>query len=95
MTPWGAMTIRASCEAWHARGLVGGWPQKGHEGQERIEGERRSTRSRACLLAGGKPQSRETWALFTTPSSLPPFLSTVPFSKDTPDPTLPARAAAT
>lgn len=39
MTPWGAMTIRASCEAWHARGLVGGWPQKGHEGQERIAEE--------------------------------------------------------
>lgn len=61
MTPWGAMTIRASCEAWHARGLVGGWPQKGHEGQGRIEEEQgRGTRSRASLLARDKLQSRET-----------------------------------
>lgn len=74
MTPWGAMTIRASCEAWHARGLVGGWPQKGHEGQGRIEEEQgRGTRSRAPLLARDKLQSRETWGLLTAPSSLSPF----------------------
>lgn len=94
MTPWGAMTIRASCEAWHARGLVGGWPQKGHEGQGRIEEEQgRSTGSRASLLARDKLQSRETWGLLTAPHLSHP---SVPFSKDTPDPpTLPSQAVDT
>jgi hypothetical protein len=49
------MTIRASCEAWHARGLVGGCPQKGREGQERIERNREGYEVQAYLLAASKP----------------------------------------
>lgn len=81
MTPWGAMTIRASCEAWHARGLVGGWPQKGHEGQERIEEEQGGAQGSGLtfwLEANPKVEKHRGHSLHPP---LPPLLSPGPLCR--------------
>lgn len=90
MTPWGAMTIRASCEAWHARGLVGGWPQKGHEGQERIGEEQGGAQGSGLsfwLEANLKVEKHRGHSLHP---SLPPLLSPGPLCRSPGSPTLPS-----